>query len=82
MASLPRSTAIVIITKVSWKAKFMNTSPNEKPASLPKSEVWTTRSKKVMVLGISLILAGIGIGQNSWIVMVIGVCVVVLGFLQ
>jgi hypothetical protein len=65
-------------------------SPNE---TEPKNDVWTTKSKKEMVLGIAIMGAGVGSepilalegGSFLWLsllVMLGGLYLVILGFLQ
>ena len=59
----------------------------------PRAEPWTTRSKKEMFLGLVIVIAGIGTepffltlnqaaGMIALLVIVIGVYVAILGYLQ
>ena len=69
------------------------TPPTAAPNTSPGSEPWTTRSKKEMFLGLVIVIAGIGTepffltlnqaaGMIALLVIVIGVYVAILGYLQ
>jgi hypothetical protein len=69
------------------------TQPAAVQNTSPRAEPWTTRSKKEMLLGLIIVIAGIGtepflltvaqgFGWFSLFIMLVGVYVAVLGYLE